>query len=281
MPDFSVSAYITTFNRPESLDLAIKSVIEQTKKCSELIIVDDNSSMPCINIIKKYLLSIKIIYIRLEKNMGACHARNIAIKTAQGKYIAGLDDDDQWHPERIDILLRTYNSGEYSLVYSDDYLTKNGSIIKTTSKKNITSINDILYENIIGNQIFTERYKILDCGLFDEKLTAAQDYDMWLRIIEKYGAAKKSNIPLQYINIGENDRITKSNKRFSGYFLFYKKHKSKMTESHRKYQILNIKYMCSKKISIFTYVSLFEPKNISRRVKIYLNCVAQNKRYEY
>ncbi|MBR4797518.1 MAG: glycosyltransferase family 2 protein, partial [Spirochaetia bacterium] len=96
-----VSVVITTYKRPEKLARAIKSVLDQSLKDWELIIVDDNSAGSPFRaeteaFMASYLADSRVRYIKHEKNSGAPAARNTGIKAAVGTYIALLDDDDEF-----------------------------------------------------------------------------------------------------------------------------------------------------------------------------------------
>jgi len=96
-----VSVIIPTFNRAAFLKSAIKSALHQTYDDIEIIVVDDNSSAPVHDVIKK-LQDTRIKYIRHKHNFGVSVARNTGIKASKGKYIAFLDDDDEWLPEKLE-----------------------------------------------------------------------------------------------------------------------------------------------------------------------------------
>lgn len=99
MPKPNVSIIIPSYNRERVLHRAVKSVISQTYKNWELIIVDDRSTIPAQEIIT--LKDPRIQIIRHSKRQGAAAARNTGMRIAQGKYIAFLDSDDEWLPEKL------------------------------------------------------------------------------------------------------------------------------------------------------------------------------------
>lgn len=118
-----VSVIVPTYNRPETLVRAVDSIKNQTYKDLEIIIVDDCSS-----------LSVPIIqgttYVRLSQNSGF-HARprNVGIKLARGKYICYLDDDDEYLPNHVEVLVNAIESGDYDFAYGRrQYCNENGSV---------------------------------------------------------------------------------------------------------------------------------------------------------
>lgn len=249
-----VSAVIPTRNRAHLLERALKSVIAQTYSPIEIIVVDDGSTDETPEVVQKYNEQHKvpssggdlgvgkkmaIIYIKNEQSTGAPAARNKGIRAAKGKFIAGLDDDDQWHEERICKLVAAY-SDEYSCITSNTKMIyPNGQAV--WRKKNVIDLNTLFYSNQVGNQVLALRDRLLEVGGFDESLKAAQDYDLWLRLCAKYGPVKNVPEPLQTIYMNhESERITDSSS-FRGYLQFYQKHKHRMNQAQRRYQLYQIR----------------------------------------
>ncbi|WP_158650917.1 glycosyltransferase family 2 protein, partial [Acinetobacter indicus] len=112
-----VTVYIPTYNRLELLQRAVKSVQEQTYHNLEIIIVDDCSTDGTHEYLEKVSKEDKRVrYFLKEKNSGACVSRNIAIKNSKGEFITGLDDDDYFERNRIEIFLHKWFS------YSEKYI---------------------------------------------------------------------------------------------------------------------------------------------------------------
>src|SRR3989344_1556715 len=104
-----ITAAITTFGRPELLRRAIHSVLNQNFRDFELLIIDD-AGQPCVDKLVDSFSDPRIKYYRHKKNMGLASARNTALHNARGKYIAYLDADDEWFPEK---LKHQYHLAEY------------------------------------------------------------------------------------------------------------------------------------------------------------------------
>lgn len=187
-----VSVIIPTYNRANIVTDAIESVLNQTYKNIEIIVVDDGSIDNTKEILRHYENRIKYIY---KLNAGASSARNAGVREAKGEYIAFLDSDDLWHPERL-AEIRNYleNNQEYSAVITDVE-----NIEGTTGK----TIGYILYEKnwpysenvlpyvikyLIGgfSNLTIKREAVLELGEFDEKLKTAEDIDYFLRIATRY-----------------------------------------------------------------------------------------------
>lgn len=187
-----VTVYIPTYNRVELLERAVNSVLEQTYKHIEIIVVDDNSNDNTHEYLK-YISSkdSRIRYFIKEENSGACVSRNIGILNAKGDFITGLDDDDYFRNDRLELFLNKWNkkSKKTKILYSL-YARKNpnGSIrsIKTINKinlKNKIKMNDLLYFFYTGNQIFTTT-ELMRSNLFDPKMPAWQDFECFYRFLK-------------------------------------------------------------------------------------------------
>ncbi len=113
-----VTIIITTYNRCKLLPRALKSAINQTYSNIEIIVVDDASNDYTTQIVQEYLLNdTRIKYIKNENRSGANMSRNKAILAAKGTFIAGLDDDDEFLPDRIRLLVKNYDPS-YAFVTS-------------------------------------------------------------------------------------------------------------------------------------------------------------------
>lgn len=185
----TVSVIIPTYNRANLVSRAIKSVLNQTYQDFEIIVVDDCSEDNTEEIVKSFNDS-RIRYIKHKKNKGGSAARNTGIKRARGKYIAFLDDDDEWLPSKLEkqIMLFEKLSKHYGVVYSGYYIAK-GDVIKrkVLPKYRGDVYGYLLKRNFIGSPTIVVRKECFKrAGLFDEDLPASQDWDMWLRIAKYY-----------------------------------------------------------------------------------------------
>jgi len=102
--NIKISVIIPTFNREKLIGNSIKSVLNQTLKNFELIIVDDGSTDNTKEVVDKFQDK-RIKYIKLDTNQGASNARNIGIKNAKGKYMSFQDSDDIFYPNKLEIQL--------------------------------------------------------------------------------------------------------------------------------------------------------------------------------
>lgn len=236
-----ITVYIVTKNRVGKLSEALQSVVDQARPDVELIVVDDGSTDTTPEFLSEYDPGIPFRWCRNEISVGAPSARNKAIQLATSEYITGLDDDDQFLPGRLKAFLNQWDD-DISLLTTDDvFLRADGSKIRWRKPKTV-SLHDILFKNLIGNQVFTRTEYMREVGGFDENLISAQDYDLWIRLIQTFGRAKSIAQPLQVINLSDStDRISISSEKWLGYYSCYLKHKSLMDPAHRKYQLFTIR----------------------------------------
>lgn len=252
-----VSAIITTHNRAKLLPRALDSVIVQTYDNLEIIVVDDGSTDQTPEVIAKYNEKIPIRYIRMEQSVGACKARNKGMEEASGVFVAGLDDDDKWHKDRIQEMLAVYDD-KYAAVTSDTLMVHRKGEAHWKKKK-VIDLDTLLYTNQVGNQVLARRDRVLEVGGVDPKLKAAQDYDLWIRLSEKFGPVRNVQKPLQTIYMDHEERRITNSSSFEGYLQFYQKHKGVMNKSQRKYQLYNIRRAQSKPLSAKEFLSCVPP----------------------
>ena len=236
-----VSVYITTYNRVFLLEKALKSVQMQTHTNLEIIVVDDNSGDDTQPFVEAKLQDDdRIVYLRNDKNSGACFSRNRAINTANGQYITGLDDDDEFTPDRIATFVNSFDP-KYSFICSNYFFSKGGRSLTNQRTLEIDK-TDILYENYALNQVFTLTSRLKEIGGFDNRLSACQDYDTWIRLIFKFGKAFKHPKATYVINEEvATTRITTSPKSFRGYLEVYNRYKSHMTKKQRAIRLIHIR----------------------------------------
>ena len=144
---------------------------------------------------------------------------------------------------RLQVFINNYDD-TYSFLSSDwrtfPFSLKNDIKRKLIYKHGEITLNSLLNKNHIGNQIFIEKYKLIEIGGFDESLPAWQDYDLWVRLVNKYGKAFKLKNETQLILVDNTiKRITNSSNRVKGIEAFLAKHKT-LLSNHQEKRILNI-----------------------------------------
>jgi len=237
--DLLVSAIITTHNRAELIGRALESVIAQTYSNIEIVVVNDGSTDNTEEVIKSYGREHELVYLKNNVSKGAPAARNRGIREATGQFIAGLDDDDEWHPERIRCMMDAFEK-KWAYISSDSYYVtpRQKGIVR---RNPVITYQQMLYLNAAGNQILVPRERLLDLGGFDEELLAAQDYDLFLRLNERYGNALNIKRPLQTVYMDHENEQRISNNAFIGYLQFYNKHRHRFNREQRRYQLFKIR----------------------------------------
>jgi glycosyltransferase involved in cell wall biosynthesis len=185
-----ISVIIPTFNHGRFIEKTIESVLNQSFQDLEIIIVDDHSTDNTKTVVQKYLDS-RVYFIRHDINRGPGAARNTGIQCSAGTYIAFLDSDDEWAPEKLQLQLDLFTEGSYDLglIYSAaEFVTNNVSII-IHCKVHDDAFKSLLEANGIvcgGSSAMIKRKCIETVGLFDESMLSSEDWDMWLRIAKSY-----------------------------------------------------------------------------------------------
>lgn len=185
-----VSVIIPTFDREKSIVRAVQSVLEQTYKNIEVIIVDDCSKDNTKNIIlSEYSNCPLVTYFCLEKNSGACVARNKGIELSHGVYIAFLDSDDVFTPDKIEKqinLLKKERSQLCATNFKRYDKNDNCEIGITYPGTRDEIINKLLYCNFITTGTLMGYRECFKNIKFDETLPRYQDWDIVIRLCKEY-----------------------------------------------------------------------------------------------
>ncbi len=212
-----ITVVITTYKRAwERVQAAVESVCSQTWTDWELIVVDDtppelSQLRDAVKAGLEGLQEPRIQYVRNEQNRGACYSRNVGLSLARGAFIAFLDDDDRWVPEKLALQYEEMlaSGPETALVYGGTCVvdeTEGTQRLANTSYEKGDVFMSLLCSNIIGSTsvplIRTEALRQI--GGFDEQMPAAQDADVWLRLAYKYPVScVQQPLLLYYIHKGE------------------------------------------------------------------------------
>jgi len=191
-PEPLVSVVIPTFNRKEMLTRAIESVLGQTYRHLELIVVDDGSTDGTGTYIEKYRNDNRFIY-SFQENRGQSSARNNGILRANGEIIAFLDSDNYWHKDKLRRQIDFWNEHTgFDILYSDGHtIDLDGNIIPTSTpitKRPSGSILKTLmaWNCVTNNTVLVPKRCFMEMDMFNESLRIAEDYDLWLRYATRY-----------------------------------------------------------------------------------------------
>lgn len=184
------SVIIPTYNRPDTLPKAISSVIDQTYKNYEIIVINDAGND--VGEIIKQFPNQNIRYISLQNNLGLAGARNEGLKYASGDYICFLDDDDNFLPNYFDTILK-YLNDDYKIYYTDAYRStykyfdnENWLISRYVPYSIDYDKNKLLIANISPFNCFVFKREIFREYSFDNSYKVLEDWELLLRISQKY-----------------------------------------------------------------------------------------------
>jgi len=185
-----VSVIVTVYNSSRYCADAIESVLSQTYRDFEIIIVDDGSVDDSRKVIEKYGPRVRYFY---QKNHGVSVARNRGIREARGALIAYLDGDDIWFPDKLEMQLAYMEKTGFGLIYSDMMLgDESGKPYKRwlSTKKRFGEgwkYIDLLAECfMVPSSVLVKKSILEEVGGFDETLSSVDDLDLWLRVSKRY-----------------------------------------------------------------------------------------------
>ena len=267
-----VSVIIATYRRTETLERAIKSVLEQSYKNLEIIVVDDNSDINWnekVKVIIDKVSSDKVIYIKNEVNQGSAKTRNIGINKAIGKYITFLDDDDIYLKDKINNQVIPMINEEIEFSVTDlELYSENETFIEKRTRKYITStdknslMKNHLMHHITGTDtmMFKANY-IKEIGGF-EPIDVGDEFYLMQKAIENGGSFKYVNCCdiKAYVHM-ETDGLSSGESKINGENSLYEYKKSFFKELDKK----SINYINMRHYAVLAFVEI-RRKNILKTI---------------
>ena len=246
-----VSVIIPTYNRASLLPRALESVLRQTFRDSEVIVVDDGSTDHTQTVMRRF--DGKVKYVR-QNNQGSAAARNRGIQESSGEYIAFLDSDDYWVPEKLEEqvkILDTYKN--VGIVYArmpiiNEKGEKIGMKPAGISGKNFKELLEV-WGDLPTSTVMTRRVCFEKAGMFDTSLVTMQDIDMWLRIARFYELYEIEGKVLAYYCRHDNQATSDKIKVYGGLVRIYTKIFNNFADAPREIMIKRIalnQYMLSR-----------------------------------
>lgn len=212
-----ISVIVPTYNRGHSILKSIYSILNQTYKFLEILVIDDGSTDDTRKVIKQ-IDDKKIRYIRMNKNRGGSFARNIGIKKASGKYISFQDSDDIYHPNKLEKQYKNLIQNNTDLDFCKVCLFINESKMfffpNKRQEKNIKKgkVEDELCNgNFISTQSILVKSLFIKKFLFDTHFPRLQDYDLVLRMIPNLKVSYTDEVLVDLYR--RNDSIGNSNQK--------------------------------------------------------------------
>lgn len=184
----TVSIILPCFNSEKTIKRALDSILHQTYQKFEVIIVDDGSMDATKSIIEGFFKiheTIQHCYI-YQKNSGPAKARNEGMKVAKGEYIAFLDSDDAWHPQKLELIVCVMQKNRIDLCGHGWALEENFETIFNIDdlKLSVGSFYGVLLKNFAVTPSVVVKKEI--CEYFDESMRYAEDHELWLRMARQY-----------------------------------------------------------------------------------------------
>lgn len=213
LPIPEVTVITANYNCEKFITDTINSVLQQTFQNWEMIIVDDRSTDKSVAIIESFCSQEpRITLIKLQENTGPAGARNMAISRARGRFMAFLDSDDQWTPDKLDIQIRFMKENNIALSFTEyKKVDEAGNVISgVIERPNKVSYNDMLSSNYIP--CLTAIYDTSTLGkVYMPDIRKRQDYGLWLAILKRIPFAYSIDKSLAYYRVRKSDSVS-SNK---------------------------------------------------------------------
>jgi glycosyltransferase involved in cell wall biosynthesis len=183
----NISVVIPAYNRVDLLPRALDSVLLQTLAPGQVVVVDDGSDDTTREMVAENYPGIDYIY---QQNKGVSAARNTGIQAAGGDWVALLDSDDAWLPEKLLQQAHALERGSYKVCHTNETWIRDGVRVNQMTKHE--KHGGWIYPHCLPlcamspSSVLLSRAALNDVGLFNESLPACEDYDMWLRLCSRY-----------------------------------------------------------------------------------------------
>ncbi|NOQ35372.1 MAG: glycosyltransferase [Methylococcaceae bacterium] len=182
-----MSVIIPSYNRAELLNRALKSVYAQTHSPDEVIIIDDGSTDNTRELISKNYPHASYLY---QENKGVSAARNTGIQEATGEWLAFLDSDDEWLPDKLATQINALNTSDFKVCHTEEIWIRNG--VRVNQMQKHKKSGGWIFKQCLPlcamspSSIIIHRDIFKQIGLFDTSFPACEDYDLWLKITARY-----------------------------------------------------------------------------------------------
>jgi glycosyltransferase involved in cell wall biosynthesis len=244
-----VSVVLPTHNRVAFIERAVASVLTQSESDLELIIVDDGSTDGTPQLLRRLAASEpRIRLMRNDQPRGGGGARNVGIEASLGKWVAFLDDDDEWLPKKLECQLARLADDPGAVACACDFQQHfpSGKTRLFRVPTNVT-LQHLWRNNVLGGAsvCVCSRETLVRIGGFDTRLRAAQDYDLWIRLRQQ-GRIAVCPEPLVKYQEHEGDRISsRFDSQLRGARRLYFKYRRELGEGDRRRHLSFLCYVKS------------------------------------
>lgn len=269
-----ISVVIPTKNRAQRLIKAIASAQQQTDVALEILIVDDASTDDTESVVKSLADNdSRIKYFRHHQSVGGGAARNVGIENATGSLVAFLDDDDEWHRNKLKVQLELLKSQPLAVAASSSFLLRrsgqNDQLITISSPRDR---QQLLKTSHLGGAscCLAWRQALLGIGGLDPALPSCQDWDLWLKL-HKQGFIVVSQEPLVKYYVHDDARITGNlSNEYQGRKKIFLRYRKEMNSATRKHSLAILMF----------YRAVVYDQSLWRRLRTTIDLILRNKNLE-
>ncbi len=183
-----ISVIIPVYNRPQMVKRAIRSVLNQTEVAHEVLVINDGSTDETVRVLAAFEPQIRVIH---QPHQGVSAARNAGIKQAGGDWLALLDSDDEWLPQKLAMARQFHEQNpDYLIFQTEEIWIRNGK--RVNPKKKHQKHGGWIFKQslplcIVSPSAVVIHRKVFEkVGLFDETFPVCEDYDLWLRVARHF-----------------------------------------------------------------------------------------------
>lgn len=267
-----VSIIVRTKDRPKLLKRALQSIANQTYRALEVVLVNDGGCELNIGELAGILGGVSLNYVRLETNCGRAYAGNVGIENAKGSYVGFLDDDDEFYPEHVSILVSFLADAGHRIAYTDSLMAYKEYDPETAELTDIRKeqvfsqdfdYDYLIFENYIPFMcLLFERTALVSAGGFDRNFEVYEDWDLLIRLGEKYPFHHIKTATADYNQWDTEQQISQSNKDYQfieqSYLRILSKHWDKVTQKRVRNYISHLRSTMTDK----TLIGIIKDKDV-------------------
>ncbi|OQW53492.1 MAG: hypothetical protein A4S09_07805 [Proteobacteria bacterium SG_bin7] len=208
--ELEIDAVIPTYNRAETLSRAISSIVAQTYPVKNIWVIDDGSTDMTFEAVAEF--EDQVQYVKTA-NLGVSHARNLGVGLSTSKWVAFLDSDDEWLPQKLEKQVEILRENpDLKLIHGEEIWIRNG--VRVNQHKKHTKSGGNIFEKSLAlclispSATLIRKETLLSLGGFREDYPVCEDYDMWLKFCSQYPVGFVST-PIIKKYGGHNDQLSR------------------------------------------------------------------------